>query len=78
MSSKSSIILTEDNEHWYDECNERDNGHFRVYIEIDNKNIESMDILEPNDDIVIGIRGDSELAQMIKLMRHIKKDKNND
>jgi hypothetical protein len=70
MSSKGTIILTTDNEHWYDETNERDGDQFRIYIEIDRKNMVSFEDLA-SDGILIGIRGDSELAGYIRKLREV-------
>ncbi len=70
MSSKSSIFLTNDGEHWYIETSEEDNEAYRVYIEIDSKNIK---YFEKNDDyILIGIRGNSHLAKTLKLCRNME------
>lgn len=73
MSSKSTLILSEDNEHWYEETNSsRCTRHgkfvgFDIVIEIDKKNIVDRD--ESSNDIVFTIKGDSDLAKRLsKLM----------
>lgn len=68
MSSKATIILTPENEHWYRETNEQDNGGARVYIEIDPVNIKSFEV-SSRDGIIIGIRGGSKLAKLIQTMQ---------
>lgn len=68
MSSKGTIFLTEDNEHCYEETNERDNNSFRVYLEIDNINITSISY-DNIDGLIIGIKGDSELAKKLKTIK---------
>lgn len=67
MSSKATIILTPENEHWYRETNENDNGENRVYIEIDPSNIKSFD--SGSYGLIVGIRGDSKLAKLIQTMQ---------
>jgi hypothetical protein len=63
MSSKISIIFTKDCEHWYEESNETDEGKNRVYIEIDKENIT---YFNSEDNIIIGIKGNTEIAEFIK------------
>ena len=58
MSTKNSIILTDDNEHWYHECL-TDN----IIIEIENTNL-----LDANFDwegLTIEIKGDSHLGKIL-------------
>ena len=64
MSSKGTIFLTNDNEHCYEETNEMDGGEFRVYLEIDPKNIMSFSM--DGEGIEIAIRGDSHLARCLR------------
>lgn len=73
MSSKGTIFLTSDNEHCYHETNEMDGFQFRVYLEIDSKNITFLegdndgDLKEKiGDYLVIGIKGDSDLSKVIQ------------
>lgn len=65
MSTKSSIILTNDNEHWYSDCSEyTESGEFILTLEFSKENIR----IELNDDhdLVISIIKDCELLQTIK------------
>jgi len=68
MSSKSSVFLTSQNEHCYDETFEHDGDEFRLYLEIDKSNIKSFSYDE-EDGIIIGIKGDSEIAKNIRRSR---------
>ena len=76
MSSKSSIFLTEDNEHCYYECNE---PHYckkpyipenfigdTIVLEMSKKNIKV--ICNDNEDLIIEILPGSELYKMIERM----------
>ena len=67
MSSKGSIFLTSDNEHCYEETNEHDGDRFRIYLEIDPKNITEIDYDE--EGLLVGIRGDSEMANQLRKCR---------
>jgi hypothetical protein len=58
MSTKNSIILTDDNEHWYHECL-TDN----IIIEIEDCNL--LDVHWYGEDIRIEIRGDSHLGKIL-------------
>ena len=68
MSTKGTIFLTNDNEHCYDETSEYDNDKFRVYLEIDKSNITSIS-LDNIDGLIVGIKGDSELAKELRKIR---------
>ena len=72
MSTKSTIILSKDNEHWYDDCNapHYEDGKFKgndVTIEIDHKNI--VERYENEDGICIVLRGDCDLAIQLQKIR---------
>lgn len=76
MSSKGTILLTEDGEHWYNETNSETNGCFDVEIEIDKKNIIAVDTsYEYDDAIFITLKGDCELAEYINKLRNTEIDK---
>ena len=76
MSSKGTLFLTKDNEHFYDECNEphytrkpytADNFiGYTVYLEMSKKNIN----IEVNDetDLIISIKPGSELYDLLMKM----------
>ena len=69
MSTKSSLILTNDNEHWYEETNEPryKDGKFEgfdIEIEIDNKNLIEYN-LDRDEGMFITIKGDSHLAKIL-------------
>lgn len=72
MSSKSTLFLTEDNEHCYFECNEphyyKENKFigYTIYLEMSKKNIEI--VCNDDEDLIIKIKPDSELYELIKLM----------
>lgn len=65
MSTKSTIFLTKDNEHCYFEMLEDDNGHHRIYLEIDAKNIKDLEQMKDGS-LLIGLAGDSDLAEQFK------------
>jgi len=65
MSTKSSMELTKDNEHWYREHGELDVDEERVYIEIAPQNIKYFSFSDTYG-VEIGIKGDSELAMYLK------------
>lgn len=67
MSSKGTIFLTNENEHCYEETNIKDGNQFRVVLEISKSNI--MDFYEDESDIIIDIRGDSQLAHYLRFAR---------
>ena len=69
MSTKSSLILTNDNEHWFEETNKQryKDGKFEgfdIEIEIDNKNLIEYR-LDKDDGLFVTIRGDSHLAKIL-------------
>lgn len=64
MSSKGTIFLTKDNEHCYEETNIKDGNKFRVVLEISKDNI--MDFYEDESDMIIDIKGDSQLARYLR------------
>jgi hypothetical protein len=68
MSSKGTVFLTSDQEHCYEETNERDNGEFRIYLEIDNNNITEI-LYDVDNTLIIGIKGDSDIANYIRKIR---------
>ncbi len=69
MSLKSTIILTSDNEHWYEDCSEplTDNKS-AITLEFDKKNIR-ID-LNTNDDLVITITNPN--CEIYNLINNIK------
>lgn len=70
MSSKGSIFLTIDEEHCYEETNEMDGNNFRLYLEIDTRNIK---YFEHDDDcLLVGIKGDSHIAKILRTCREVK------
>jgi len=73
MSSKSSLFLTKDNEHCYEDCNEPHykDGKFigdTITLEMDKKNIRI--VANDDDDLIIEIDPGSELYDLIKMMRN--------
>jgi hypothetical protein len=64
MSTKGTIFLTKDNEHCYDETLERDGDSFRLYLEIDKKNIKYF--VDGDDYMEIGIKGNSDLSKYLR------------
>lgn len=71
MSSKGTIFFTKDNEHCYNETLEKDGDAFRVYLQISSENIKYLDVDE-TEGILIGIKGDSELAERLSNTRYKK------
>lgn len=69
MSTKSSIILTKDNEHWYEEFSQIDpvTGDPEIILEFDKKNIE-IDT-DNNNDLILILKPGCELYQIIKRIR---------
>ncbi len=63
MSTKGSIFLTKDNEHWYHDCN--DNS---ITVEISRKNIQAY-YSDDNDDVVIEIKEGCDLWNYLNEMR---------
>jgi len=69
MSSKASLILTNKNEHWYEETNKPryKDGKFEgfdIEIEIDNDSIVEHDLCE-EEGLFVTLKGDSHLAKII-------------
>ena len=70
MSSRCSLILTDDNEHWYEETNSPrhdDNNKFigwDIEIEINDKNIIDSD--NEFGSTTLTIKGGSQLAKIIR------------
>ena len=77
MSSKSTLFLTKDNEHCYEECNSpqfKDTPFeasnfigYTIVIEISKKNVRI--ISNDDEDIILEIDPGSELYSLIKKMR---------
>jgi hypothetical protein len=78
MSTKSTIILSKDNEHWYSDCaaprGKVVDGKVMEYygdditLEIDKANIVEKD--EDSNYVYITIRGDSDLAKQLYRMKY--------
>jgi len=71
MSSKSTILTTDDNEHWYLDCNEPKfkNKEYigdSLTIEFSKKNIEIL--INNGEDLVIEVKAGSNLYNIIKDM----------
>lgn len=77
MSSKSSIILTNDNEHWYKDCfdyliSQSGKDYSAITMEFDRKNAEIVENESDEDYFTIRIKNpDSELY---KIISNIKQD----
>ena len=73
MSTKSSLFLTSDNEHWYEETNEPHYnalGEFIGYtivMEFDKTNTKI--VMDDNQDIMLEITPSTELYELIKKMK---------
>lgn len=74
MSTQATIFLTDDNEHCYQETNEYDGDEFRIYLEINEKNITY--VKHDEYGLVIGIKGDSQIAKEIAPLRFKNPNKN--
>lgn len=74
MSTKSSLFLTKDDEHCYEETSEQKtdaNGKFigcNIYLEMDKKNIE-IDT-DCDEYIILKIIPGSELYSLVQMMRN--------
>lgn len=74
MSSKSSLFLTRDNEHCYEDCNQpftNNEGDYigdTITLEMSKKNIRI--ICNDEDDLIMEIDPGSELYDLIKMMRN--------
>jgi len=69
MSTKSSLILTNNNEHWYEETNnprykEGKFEGFDIEIEIDNETIIKHELCD-DEGLFVTIKGDSNLAKIL-------------
>ena len=69
MSSRSSLLLTNKSEHWYEETNEPRYKEgkligFDIDIEIDNDTIVTHELCE-DEGLFITIKGDSQLAKIL-------------
>lgn len=73
MSTKSSLFLTQDNEHCYEEClnphyeNDKFIG-YTIVLEMSKKNINIC--TNDDEDLVIEIDPGSELYELIKMMKN--------
>lgn len=73
MSTKSTIILSDDNEHWYDDCSQSryKEGKFignDITLEIDKSNIVEKD--EDCETLYIVIKGDCDLAKRLHRLKY--------
>jgi hypothetical protein len=62
MSTKSTIYLSDDNEHWYTEHASASGKD--IVLEFDKANIE--DVINGFDALIVTVKGDSDLAMAIK------------
>ncbi len=73
MSTKNSILLTEDNEHWYTDCAEPLNENKdAITLEFSKKNIR-IDINDNDDLIFTIINPDCEIYDVLELLQAILK-----
>lgn len=68
MSSKATIFLTNDNEHFYEECNDPhyvDDKYigFTLVLEMSKKNIEIL--VDDNEDLIVEIKPGCELHKFL-------------
>ena len=69
MSTKSSIILTKDNEHWYEDCSEHlSENKDAIVLEFDKKNIR-IDVNDEYDLVITLINPDSEIYDLISKLK---------
>lgn len=69
MSSKSTIILTSDNEHWYSDCNERlSESKDAITLEFSKKNIR-IDMNDVEDLVITITNPDCEIYDLVKSYR---------
>ncbi len=69
MSSKSSIMLTDDNEHWYEDCNEPlDERKNAITLEFDKKNIR----IDANDEYDLIITITNSKSEIYKAIEKLK------
>lgn len=66
-TKKSTILLTNDNEHWYEELVEQEENGYPIYLEIDKShaNIE----YEDAERLIIKINPGSDLSEQILKLR---------
>lgn len=69
MSSKSTIFLTNDNEHCYSDCNQRTDLGDVITVEFDKKNINI--IANDETDLIIEISPGSELYEIFAAIRRV-------
>lgn len=73
MSTKSTIFLTQDNEHCYDDCSDPNYDINKIFlgntitIEFDKKNINI--VCNDEDDLIIEIKPNCELYDIINSIR---------
>ena len=76
MSTKTSILLTNDHEHWYHDCSEMlSNEPYRdaIVLEFDKKNIR-IDVNDEDDLIITLINPDSKIYKIIdEMSKYLKK-----
>ena len=63
MSSRGTILLTEDNEHFYHDCNDD-----TVILEFDGKNINIR--CNDIDDLIVEIKPNNQLHKLFTLIQH--------
>ena len=69
MSTKNTIILTEDNEHWYEDCNDRE-----ITVGIDANNISNTELSEDGS-VTIHLKPNCHLSRIIiKALSNIGED----
>ena len=64
MSTKSSIFLTNDNEHWYEEHSECSRGGSDIVIELSKANIKVL--LNDSEDLIVQVFAGTEIHNKIK------------
>ena len=60
MSTKSTVLLTDDNEHWYFDCSSVPDD---IIIEIDKKNITILE--DDEDNLIISIKPNTSLYEKV-------------
>lgn len=69
MSSKSTILITKDNEHWYTDCNEPlEDYKYAITLEFDKKNIR-VDANDEDDLVITIINSKSEIYKAIEKLK---------
>lgn len=62
MSARRSLILTDRNEHWYEDVNDGN-----IEIEIDKSSVDSIDVFDSDrDTLMVSVSGDSQLGRILK------------